>query len=88
MSRIPRQWLTCSPQEELDNASEGLEKYVMTKIYPKAFMPNEADKYLNDKMRRLQFLTPRHLDVGGTYVKDNHFNLAQKGTAESNAASC
>lgn len=54
--------------EELDSAGEGLEKYLMTKLFSRAFAPvseeKEHDKKLSEKMAILQqFIRPEHLDI-------------------------
>jgi len=72
-------------QDELENASEGMEKYVMTKIYNKAFIVNEDDTELTNKINRLKFLTPKHLDIPAYYCRDTLFVLAQKELLKINS---
>uniref|UniRef100_A0A7N0VAI1 VPS9 domain-containing protein n=2 Tax=Kalanchoe fedtschenkoi TaxID=63787 RepID=A0A7N0VAI1_KALFE len=60
-------WAGCSV-EELDCAGEGLEKYVMTKLFTHVFasLPDdlEVDRQLSDKMALLQqFIRPENLDI-------------------------
>jgi hypothetical protein len=66
LSRHPM-WRGCSPKE-WTNALEGLEKFVMHKIYPKVFAPTQKhrdrDEFLARKLQRLQgFVTPQQLDL-------------------------
>ncbi|XP_017700709.1 vacuolar protein sorting-associated protein 9A-like isoform X2 [Phoenix dactylifera] len=54
--------------EEIDSAVEGLEKYVMTKLFNRTFASSpedvKADLYISEKIRLLQhFVRPDHLDV-------------------------
>ncbi|KAM4075633.1 hypothetical protein ACJW30_12G001800 [Castanea mollissima] len=54
--------------EELDSAMEGLEKYVMTKLFSRTFasVPEDAkiDREVSEKICLLQtFLKPEHLDI-------------------------
>eukprot|EP01136_Pigoraptor_vietnamica_P035679 Opistho-1_new@101256 len=59
-------------QAELDNAAEGLEKYLMTKLYSVAFCPiassdGEHDDVLRLRIERLaSFVQPSHLDIDET----------------------
>ncbi|XP_065842309.1 uncharacterized protein [Oscarella lobularis] len=54
--------------EELEIATEGLERYVMHKIHEVAYCPNREDDHRKDcefayKVRSLGFVTAQHLDV-------------------------
>nr|CAD1818155.1 unnamed protein product [Ananas comosus var. bracteatus] len=57
-----------TPDEEIDSAIEGLEKYVMTKLFDRTFGSSTEDAKLDveisEKIRLLQhFVKPDHLDV-------------------------
>ena len=54
------------PSSQVDAAMEGLERYVMTKIYARAFAPIEDiehDKALHRRVAALQFIQKSHLDI-------------------------
>lgn len=75
-------WATCS-DEELESTIEGLEKYVMRKLYNQAFasVPEEvnSDKQLFEKIRLLQqFIQPKHLDIKPAFQNESSYMLAQK----------
>ncbi|MFQ6642327.1 hypothetical protein Gotur_018639, partial [Gossypium turneri] len=60
-------WAGCS-EEELDSAGEGLEKYVMTKLFTRVFasLPDDVklDEQLSEKMALVQqFVRPENLDI-------------------------
>lgn len=61
-----RLWKTF-PVEDQIIANEGLEKYILTKLYERSFMSytedKERDKILSSRMSALQFITPQHLDI-------------------------
>lgn len=68
--------------EELDSAGEGLEKYLMTKLFSRAFAPFpeevEIDQKLSEKMAMLQqFIRPEHLDIPPN-TDESSWLLAQK----------
>lgn len=72
-----------SSEEELDSAGEGLEKYVMTKLFPRVFasVPEDVklDKQLHEKMALIQqFIRPENLDIKPTYQNESSWLLAQK----------
>lgn len=56
-----------STREELDSAVEGLEKYLLTKLYDRTFgadpWDRERDAMLGRRLAALQFVTPAHLEV-------------------------
>ncbi|GIL49525.1 hypothetical protein Vafri_5854 [Volvox africanus] len=57
-----------STREDLDNAVEGLEKYLMTKLYDRTFgldpLDRERDAVLSRRLAALAgFVTPAHLEV-------------------------
>lgn len=75
-------WAGCS-EEELESAGEGLEKYVMTKLFTRCFasLPDDvkADEQLSEKMALVQqFIRPEHLDVQPTFQNETSWLLAQK----------
>ncbi|KAJ3683497.1 hypothetical protein LUZ60_013724 [Juncus effusus] len=60
-------WANAS-YEEIDNAIEGLEKFIMTKLFDRTFASsqedNKIDSDISEKIRLLQyFINPNHLDV-------------------------
>eukprot|EP00164_Ancoracysta_twista_P004941 GFYU01006722.1.p1 GENE.GFYU01006722.1~~GFYU01006722.1.p1 ORF type:complete len:484 (-),score=99.48 GFYU01006722.1:16-1467(-) len=67
-------------EEELDNVREGLEKYLMTRIYKKAFAPTpeeeDRDKRLTQRLRALQFLTLAHFDIPQFFENQKALNRA------------
>ncbi|XP_022746983.1 vacuolar protein sorting-associated protein 9A-like [Durio zibethinus] len=75
-------WAGCS-EEELDSAGEGLEKYVMTKLFTRVFasLPDDVkhDEQLSEKMALLQqFVQPENLDIKPTFQNETSWLLAQK----------
>ncbi|CAM6017689.1 unnamed protein product, partial [Sphagnum balticum] len=69
--------------EELESAGEGLEKYLMTKLFARAFAPVpeevEHDQRLSEKMGMLQqFIRPEHLDIPPSFQNESSWLLAQK----------
>ncbi|KAG6655616.1 vacuolar protein sorting-associated protein 9A-like isoform X1 [Carya illinoinensis] len=75
-------WAGCS-EEELDSSGEGLEKYVMTKLFPRVFAshPNDVqfDDRLSEKIALIQqFIQPENLDIKPTYQNETSWLLAQK----------
>ncbi|KAL3682685.1 hypothetical protein R1sor_000707 [Riccia sorocarpa] len=69
--------------DELESSSEGLEKYLMTKLHAKAFCPlpedAEIDEKLTEKMTILQeFIRPEHLDIPKNSQNETSWLLAQK----------
>ena len=55
-------------EEELDNAREGLEKYLMNKMYRVCFQPASSDdvmrdRALADRLELVSFVTPAMLDI-------------------------
>ncbi|KAF3332482.1 Vacuolar protein sorting-associated protein 9A [Carex littledalei] len=72
-----------SSEEELESAGEGLEKYVMTKLYNRVFatVPEDArsDEELFEKMGLLQhFIHPENLDIKPEFQNESSWLLAQK----------
>ncbi|KAF7829886.1 Vacuolar protein sorting-associated protein 9A [Senna tora] len=75
-------WAGCS-EEELESAGEGLEKYVMTKLFTRVFasLPDDVklDDQLSEKMALVQqFIRPENLDVRPTFLNETSWLLAQK----------
>ncbi|CAH8261092.1 unnamed protein product [Arabidopsis lyrata] len=75
-------WSGCS-EEELDSAGDGLEKYVMTKLFTRVFASNTeeviADEKLFQKMSLVQqFISPENLDIQPTFQNESSWLLAQK----------
>ncbi|KAL5219156.1 hypothetical protein ABZP36_019840 [Zizania latifolia] len=72
-----------SSEEELESAGEGLEKYVMTKLFNRVFasVPEDvkSDEELFEKMSLLQkFIQPENLDIKPEYENETSWLLAQK----------
>ncbi|KAJ8490862.1 hypothetical protein OPV22_012583 [Ensete ventricosum] len=72
-----------SSEEELESAGEGLEKYVMTKLFSRVFasVPEDAnsDGELYEKMTLLQqFVRPENLDIMPAFQNETSWLLAQK----------
>ncbi|CAL9156046.1 vacuolar protein sorting-associated protein 9A [Musa acuminata AAA Group] len=72
-----------SSEEELESAGEGLEKYVMTKLFSRVFasVPEDAnsDGELYEKMALLQqFVRPENLDIQPAFQNETSWLLAQK----------
>ncbi|OWM90194.1 vacuolar protein sorting-associated protein 9A-like isoform X1 [Punica granatum] len=75
-------WTGCS-EEDLESAGEGLEKYVMTKLYTHVFAsaPDDVkiDEQLSEKMALVQqFVQPENLDIKPTFRNETSWLLAQK----------
>ncbi|XP_042491082.1 vacuolar protein sorting-associated protein 9A-like isoform X2 [Macadamia integrifolia] len=75
-------WAGCS-EEELESAGEGLEKYVMTKLFTRVFasLPEDVkcDEQLSEKMALIQqFIRPENLDIKPTFQNETSWLLAQK----------
>ncbi|ONK75223.1 uncharacterized protein A4U43_C03F14640 [Asparagus officinalis] len=75
-------WAGCS-EEELESAGEGLEKYVMTKLFNRVFasLPEDvlSDEELFEKISLLQqFIRPENLDIKPAFQNETSWLLAQK----------
>ncbi|XP_021748360.1 vacuolar protein sorting-associated protein 9A-like isoform X1 [Chenopodium quinoa] len=75
-------WSGCS-EEELESAGEGLEKYVMTKLFPRVFasFPDDVkiDEQLTEKIALVQqFIRPENLDIKPPFQNESSWLLAQK----------
>ncbi|XP_071711148.1 vacuolar protein sorting-associated protein 9A-like [Rutidosis leptorrhynchoides] len=70
-------------EEELDSASEGLEKYIMTKLYTRVFATHQDDVKIDNEFNKKsslvqQFIQPEHLDIQPTYRNETSWLQAQK----------
>ncbi|CAH2073441.1 unnamed protein product [Thlaspi arvense] len=75
-------WSGCS-EEELDSAGDGLEKYVMTKLFTRVFASNAEDVISDEKLFQKmslvqQFISPESLDIQPTFQNETSWLLAQK----------
>jgi hypothetical protein len=75
------QWKGCS-EEELENSKEGIEKYLMTKIYARAWCPSDIeiqkDAALTSKMDLLrELITAEHLDIPAPFQNEQAFQMAR-----------
>ncbi|PON76632.1 VPS9 domain containing protein [Parasponia andersonii] len=75
-------WAGCS-EDELESAGEGLEKYVMTKLFTRVFasLPDDVkhDDQLSEKMALVQqFIRPENLDIKPNFQNETSWLLAQK----------
>lgn len=75
-------WAGCS-EEELESAGEGLEKYVMTKLFTRVFASHpddvKLDEQLSEKMALIQqFIQPENLDINRAFQNETSWLLAQK----------
>lgn len=76
--------------EELDSAGEGLEKYLMTKLFSRAFasLPEDAvnDQKIFEKISLLQqFIRPEHLDIPPKFQNETSWLLAEKELQKINS---
>jgi hypothetical protein len=74
-------WSGCS-EEELDSAGDGLEKYVMTKLFTRVFASNTeeviADEKLFQKMSLVQqFISPENLDIQPTFQNESSWLVSR-----------
>ncbi|KAL8193034.1 hypothetical protein R6Q57_027129 [Mikania cordata] len=70
-------------EEELDSAGEGLEKYIMTKLFTRVFATHSDDVKVDDELYEKlalvqQFIRPEHLDIKPAYQNETSWLLAQK----------
>ncbi|WJX83707.1 Vacuolar protein sorting-associated protein 9A [Trifolium repens] len=75
-------WSGCS-EDELESAGEGLEKYVMMKLFARVFasLPDDVklDDQLSEKMSLIQqFIRPENLDIKPAFQNETSWLLAQK----------
>ncbi|KAL5538970.1 hypothetical protein UlMin_043308 [Ulmus minor] len=76
--------------EQVDRAMEGLEKYVMTKLFSRTFcsipQDTERDLEISQKIQSLQtFLKPQHLDIPPVLRNEASWLLAEKELQKMNA---
>ncbi|KAJ4835481.1 hypothetical protein Tsubulata_029622 [Turnera subulata] len=76
--------------EQIDCAMEGLEKYVMTKLFSRTFAASpedvKVDQELSEKIKLLQtFLRPEHLDIPVVLQNEAAWLLAEKEMLKINA---
>eukprot|EP01052_Picozoa_sp_SAG31_P057807 SAG31_NODE_17311_length_675_cov_72.708333_1_plen_172_part_00 len=79
VARSP-QWKASTP-DEIENAKEGIEKYLMTKIYARAWCPTDQelqrDAALTAKMDMLrELITADHFDIPKAFQKKEAFDMA------------
>ncbi|XVF63451.1 hypothetical protein PTKIN_Ptkin09bG0088000 [Pterospermum kingtungense] len=79
-----------SSDAEIDNALEGLEKYVMTKLCSRTFASSpedvKMDQQISEKICMLQtFLRPQHLDIPSILQNESSWLLAEKELKRINA---
>ncbi|KAK9271105.1 hypothetical protein L1049_026694 [Liquidambar formosana] len=77
-------------EEEIDCAVEGLEKYVMTKLFSRTFASSpedtKIDRDISEKIHLLQnFLRPEHLDIPLVLQNEASWLLAEKELQKINA---
>ncbi|XP_043697917.1 vacuolar protein sorting-associated protein 9A-like [Telopea speciosissima] len=77
-------------EEEIDCAIEGLEKYVMTKLYARTFASSQedakVDQEISEKIHLLQkFVRPKHLDIPEALHNEASWLLAEKELQKMNA---
>lgn len=82
-------WANAS-HEDIDSAIEGLEKYVMTKLFNRTFASSaedvEADQEISEKMGLLQhFIRPDHLDIPTVLHNEASWLFAAKELQKINA---
>ena len=74
-------WEGCT-EDEMENAREGLEKLLMTRIHSRAFKPDasygERDVEIQRRFVALQFINLDHLDIAPNLHNDVSHLLAQK----------
>ncbi|KAJ4883164.1 Vacuolar protein sorting-associated protein 9A [Raphanus sativus] len=78
-----------SSEEQLDNAADGLEKYVMTKLFTRVFASNTEDVISDEKLFQKmslvqQFISPESLDIQPTFQNETSWLLAQKELQKMN----
>ncbi|KAK4764629.1 hypothetical protein SAY86_025719 [Trapa natans] len=77
-------------EEEIDYSMEGLEKYVMTKLFSRTFActaeDSKIDREIAEKISLLQtFLKPEHLDIPAILRNEASWLLAEKELGKMNA---
>ncbi|PON34878.1 VPS9 domain containing protein [Parasponia andersonii] len=76
--------------QEIDSAMEGLEKYVMTKLFSRTFSSSpedtKMDLQVSEKIQLLQaFLKPEHVDIPPFLCNEASWLLAEKELLKINA---
>ncbi|KAL6909532.1 hypothetical protein ACP4OV_001813 [Aristida adscensionis] len=76
--------------QEIDHALEGVEKYIMTKLFDRAFASSAvdaaADMEISEKIARLQkFVKPHHLDIPKVLHNEASWLLAVKELQKINS---
>jgi len=67
------------PEDEIDAVSEGLEKYIMTRVYSNIFTQHcldPEDENLSKRIVKLSFITPQHLDIKQQFINEASMVLA------------
>eukprot|EP00041_Stephanoeca_diplocostata_P000166 m.13651 g.13651 ORF g.13651 m.13651 type:complete len:346 (+) comp10170_c0_seq4:407-1444(+) len=82
-------WKNAS-EDELDNAYEGLEKYLMNKMYKACFQPSASDdisrdQALADRLAIMSFVRPEHLDIPPALCADGAVGMAMKELCKMDA---
>ncbi|XP_050879196.1 vacuolar protein sorting-associated protein 9A [Lathyrus oleraceus] len=82
-------WATATEQD-IDCAMEGLEKYIMTKLFSRTFCTSLEEAKVNheisEKIKLLQtFLKPQHLDIQPVLHNESSWLLAEKELQKMNA---
>ncbi|CAI8595793.1 unnamed protein product [Vicia faba] len=82
-------WATATEQD-IDCAMEGLEKYIMTKLFSRTFCTSLEEAKINheisEKITLLQtFLKPQHLDIQPVLHNESSWLLAEKELQKMNA---
>eukprot|EP01135_Chromosphaera_perkinsii_P000980 Nk52_evm6s155 gene=Nk52_evmTU6s155 len=74
-----------SPEAEIENSIDGIEKYVMTKLYNNVFLPKDMDDGVKDeelaaRISSFNWIVPRNLDIDISKDIDGvrYFLLAKK----------
>lgn len=79
--RVHPMW-SKSPGQHQQQAVEGLEKYLMTKLYTKVFAVSESDRErdeaLSQRMQALSFVRAEHLDIPTEYRDHKAWTLAME----------
>ncbi|KAK2385852.1 vacuolar protein sorting-associated protein 9A [Trifolium repens] len=82
-------WATAT-EDDIDCAMEGLEKYIMTKLFSRTFATSSEDEKIDneisEKISFLQtFLKPEHLDIPQVLHNEASWLLAEKELQKMNA---
>ena len=79
------QWAGCEANE-LERANDGVEKFVMTKLYDRVFAADEVeaaeDEQLTTWMKRLSFLSVEHLSISPEFAQMQPWLSAQQELAK------